>query len=115
MRPAQVGVELSLVLANDDDEHVVSSHRRVNESSVIEVDFDGVAERLVVVGEVYGVGQVRDFDGGKVHRFAFALAGVVCFDVVTIDYSPPNYKRNRGLIPKINKIIAETRKRRAKR
>jgi hypothetical protein len=46
---------------------------------------------------------------------AFALAGVVSFDVVTIDYSPPNCKRNRGLISKITKIIAETRKRRAKR
>ena len=66
LRPAQVGVELSLVLADDDDEHVVSSHRRVDESSVIEVDFDSVAERLVVVCEVHGVGKVCDFDGSEV-------------------------------------------------
>ena len=66
LRLTQVGVELSLVLADDDDEHVVCSNRRVDEGASVEVNLDGVAKRLVAFCDEVGSRQVLDFDGSKV-------------------------------------------------
>lgn len=102
---AQLHVKDEVIIAVDPPQHVLQS---ANVDSCHSSFISG-SLKVGCAFHVLNDGDVFD------HCFAFLLAGVVCFDVVTIDNLPPNCKRNRGQIAKITKIIAETRKRRAKR